>query len=161
MNAIGRLVQNLHRNLFLGVIDSVVLWFGLAMFAGGIVMMFLHLRQWQRIDRSDAEPRTHRHEWRKFRRRTLVGALFAACGAICTSLSRPLDPLTYISLVTALIILLLLVLLLGLVDLASVGLFQFSKRDDQKLHRAMIEDLLRRHREKQAQAAEASRQDGS
>lgn len=141
-------------------LDALSLLFGLLMFAGGILLMFHHRRQWRRIERTTASGRVRKFEWHKFRRRTLVAALMAGCGAIATSLSTPTHPIMYASLVTVLVLFLVLILVLAAMDLTSIGLFQISHRDPQR-QRAELAELIRLQKLKLAEkaAAQASSQE--
>lgn len=134
--------------------DRMTLLFGLAMFAGGILLMIQHLRQWQAVDRKQADERVRKFEWQKFRRRTLVAALIAGCGAICTSLAQAMPPLMRVTLVTALVLVLLLILALAAVDLMSVGLHQYLSRDHAAARRKLVEQIVQEQRRKKSQAAE-------
>lgn len=130
-------------------LDTVTLLFGLVMFVGGIVMMFQHLRHWRKVEDSGQDDnQLRRFEWYKFRRRTLVGALVAACGAIITSLASSGDAYLKLTLITILVLFLVLILVLATIDLMSVGVFQFSRPDRNK-QKAIVDEILRQRKLKQ------------
>ncbi len=129
-------------------LDLPAMLFGLVVFAGGIVMMFQHLRRWRAIEVADHSERVRTFEWHKFRRRTLVGALVGACGAVITSLSNTVDSYMYITLVTMLTLFLILILVLAILDLTAVSLFQFTQVGQEK-RRAELEEIVRQQKLKQ------------
>lgn len=144
MNTSGQLLSLLDNRL-----DAVTLLFGLLMFAGGIVMMFQHLRQWRQVENHNVnDDQLRRFEWYKFRRRTLVGALVAGCGAIITSLASSGDAYLKLTLITILVLFLVLILVLATIDLMSVGVFQFSRPDRNK-QKAIVDEILRQRKLKQ------------
>lgn len=129
--------------------DWIALLFGLLVFFGGIVLMFQHLRQWRAQERAEIGDRKRRFEWHKFRRRTLVGALVAGCGAIITSLAIPPHPIMFATLVTILVLFLVLILVLATMDLMAVGVFQIATVDPER-RRLELEEIVRRQKQRKS-----------
>jgi len=155
MNAFGPYLALLDSRL-----DTLTLLFGLVTFAGGVVMMFQHLRHWRHVETSSDDQRLVRFEWYKFRRRTLVGALIAGCGAIITSLANTGNPYMYVTLVTVLVLFLVLILVLATMDLMSVGVFQITRNDGQK-QQEILNEIIRKQKLKQLNERPSDRQAGN
>ncbi len=136
--------------------QSVLLLFGAALFAAGLLLMYTHRRDWVAVLKHERKLRNLKFELKKFRRRALVGSLLSALGAIMAALSWVHEPRTFVILTVVMCLLLFVMLGLGLLDFMSVWLHEFSTVDD-RAKQEMVRKALELHEaRKQQQRLDAS-----
>lgn len=131
-----------------------MLVFGLAAFAGGILLMFNHKRAYEEAFRNEKSGSIRLFEHRKFRRRTTASCLISAIGVMLASLYWATEPVPFTALVTMILILLVALLVLASLDLMSVGLQNIAHPDDS--HRQQLIDEVIQKREQLAREKEAA-----
>ncbi len=124
--------------------QSVLLLFGAALFAAGLLLMYTHRRDWVAVLKHERKLRNLKFELKKFRRRALVGSLLSALGAIMAALSWVHEPRTFVILTVVMCLLLFVMLGLGLLDFLSVWLHEFSTVDD-RAKQEMVRKALELH----------------
>jgi hypothetical protein len=134
---------------------AVLLLFGLALFAVGILLMIQHRREWDSVRRSERIARNLKFEHKKFRRRALVGSLLSLVGAVMASLYWAHDSTVFVAMTIAMFLVLILMLSLGVVDLLAVSLHQFSTVDD-KAKKEMVRKALELHEARKKEAGTPS-----
>lgn len=130
-----------------------MLLFGLAAFAGGILLMINHKRTYDEVFRSEDKGDVRLFEHRKFRRRTTASCLISAIGVMLASLYWATEPLPFTALVSMILILLVALLVLALLDLMSVSLQNMAHPDES--HRKKLVDEVMRKREQLAREKDA------
>jgi uncharacterized membrane protein YedE/YeeE len=128
-----------------------MLLFGMAAFAGGILLMFRHQRSFREASRKTTNERLRLFELRKFRRRMTASSMIAAIGVMLASLYWADDPRVFAILITLVLVTLLGVLGLACLDLFSVGLQQLAHPDD-SARQAMVDEYLRLRKEPNGEA---------
>lgn len=142
------------QDLFIGgmTVRVSMLVFGLAAFAGGILLMFNHKRTYEEVLQTEKSRDIRLFEHRKFRRRTTASCLISAIGVMLASLYWAKEPVPFTVLVTMILILLVALLVLASLDLMSVGLQNIAHPDDS--HRQQLIDEVVRKREQLARENE-------
>ena len=144
----------------IGRLRTILVLFGLAMFAGGVLMMFQHLKHWQDVQANERDKRIRLFEQRKFRRRSTVAFLISVSGCCMTALYWAQDARVFATLMLFLFAALVAVLGLAVFDLMSVGIQQFADADDEDARQKMIEEY-HRLRKKAEEAGNAESQSNS
>ncbi len=123
---------------------AVLLLFGMALFAVGILLMIQHRREWDSVRRNERNARNLKFERKKFRRRALVGSLLSVVGAVMAALYWAHDSTVFVAMTIAMFLVLILMLSLGVIDLLAVSLHQFSTVDD-NAKKEMVRKALELH----------------
>ena len=134
---------------------TVVLLFGLALFAVGILLMIQHRREWDCVRRNERISRNLKFEQKKFRRRALVGSLLSLVGAMMAALYWAHDSTVFVAMIIAMFLVLIVMLSLGVVDLLAVSLHQFSTVDDQA-KKEMVRKALELHEARKKESGSPS-----
>ena len=124
-------------------VRAAMLLFGLAAFAGGILLMFQHKRHFDEVARTEKDRNKFLFEKRKFRRRTTASSLISAIGVMLASLYWAQEPIPFTALVSMILILLVALLVLATLDLMSVGL-QSLAHPDKSARQKLIDEVIRR-----------------
>lgn len=133
------------------------LWIGIAVFIGGILLMFSHRRS---LDEAFEQPLTGQKvnfENRKYRRRVFVAGLIASVGIMISSIFWVEEPRAFASLILIILSTLTAILGIALIDMYSVGL-QALARTDQPDRKKLIEDYLKQ-RQQAAQQSQSKNED--
>lgn len=154
------MANNLNTALLLSEISSVQgvsLWIGIAIFIGGILLMFSHRRS---LDEAFEQPLTGQKinfENRKYRRRVFVAGLIASLGIMISAIFWVEEPRAFASLILIILGTLTAILGIALIDMYSVGL-QALARIDQPDRKKLIEDYLKQRQQSAQQSAQQSQQ---
>lgn len=122
--------------------NTALLLMGLACFAGGILLMIQHRREWLVSLAERADSRTRRFEERKFRRRALLASMISSAGCVMTSLYWLVEPRLW-----AMMMGVLLLILLGIVAIAFLDLFSISLREISEPNPQAQQEMLRTYLE--------------
>lgn len=120
-----------------------MLLFGLAAFAGGILLMINHKRTYDEIFRTEENRGVRLFEHRKFRRRTTASCLISAIGVMLASLYWATEPVPFTALVSMILILLVALMVLATLDLMSVGLQNIAHPDDSQ-RKKLVDEVVRK-----------------
>ncbi len=128
--------------------------FGISIFAGGLIMMWVHWNTWQ-AESDRAKTKGDRIFFiRKFRRRTLMGSMIAIIGAMMTTwFYADDDPRVKFVLVAGMLLLLLGLTGYALVDALSVYVHFHHGKEAGVASKRLAEEY-KRLKEKAADAAE-------
>ena len=130
---------------------------GLIAFAGGVLLMIRHKRDFDDVFVSERDATVRRFEKRKFRRRTTASTMIAAMGVMLLSLNWARDPYVFATLITMVLALLLGAMTLACFDILSVGLHSISL-DDHEARKKMVAEYVRQREMLQQQAADSDEQ---
>lgn len=122
------------------------LWIGIAVFTGGILLMFSHRRS---LDEAFERPLTGQKinfENRKYRRRVFVAGLIASVGIMISAIFWVEEPRAFASLILIILGTLTAILGTALIDMYSVGL-QALASTDQPDRKKLIEDYLKQRQQ--------------
>ena len=153
LNLAGRLTPHAWLCALTPRSSSALLTLGLVCFAGGILLMFQHRREWLGSFRGKVDPQTRRFEDRKFRRRALLAAMITSAGCVMTSINWLVDPRVWAMMVGVLLLLLLGIIGMAFLDLFSVGLREMTKPNPEA-QQAMLRKYLELHQKRQREQTE-------
>lgn len=137
--------------------NTALLLMGLACFAGGILLMIQHRREWLVSLAERADSRTRQFEERKFRRRALLASMISSAGCVMTSLYWLVDPRLWAMMMGVLLLILVGIVGIAFLDLFSVGLREISESDpkaQEEMLRTCLELREKRRREQAASTPE-------
>ena len=123
---------------------------GAAAFVGGILLLFNHKRDLERSLDAGSTERQTRFERRKFRRRAISSSLMASVGFLVGGFYWVTEQQVFAIFVTLILGLLGAISILAMIDFFSVGLKQLATPDENS-ERAMLEEIVRKHREAKEQ----------
>lgn len=119
-----------------------LLLLGLVCFAGGILLLFHHRRQWMASLERKSDLRDRIFEYRKFRRRAVLASMISSAGCVMAATYWLSDPQLWAMMMGVVVVLLVGIIGMGFIDLMSVGLRQISEPDtkaQQELVRKYLE----------------------
>ncbi|MFN5321090.1 MAG: hypothetical protein ACK56J_11270 [Planctomycetota bacterium] len=136
--------------------NMALLLMGVACFAGGILLMIQHRREWIESLGDRADSRTRRYEERKFRRRSLLASMISSAGCVMASLYWLVEPRLWATMMGVLLLILVGIVGIAFLDLFSVSLREISQPNpeaQQEMVRTYLE-LREKRRQEQAAAEE-------
>lgn len=135
-------------------VKSLALAIGLATLVGGVLLLLHHKRELDGVLAGEQSDRVKNFERRKYRRRATSTSLIASVGCLMAGFYWVTERLVFNVFLVLILGLLALIVILALVDFCSVGLHRLTTPNE-KTERALLEEIVRRHRESQQEADEA------
>ena len=123
---------------------AVLVLLGLFAFFGGILLMYYHKAEIDRVFKSKADNRVRRFELRKYWRRTAASTIIASMGILMCSTYWAHEPSLFIGLISIVLTLLLALMFIAFLDMMSVGLHTVTQEDSAR--KEMIEEYLRQRK---------------
>jgi peptidoglycan/LPS O-acetylase OafA/YrhL len=130
--------------------QSLSLFVGVAIFIGGILLMFSHRRSFDEALEQPLREQSMNFENRKYRRRVVVAGMITSLGIMISAIYWVEEPRAFASLILIIMGTLIAILGFAMIDMYSVGL-QAIARTDEPNRKKMIEDYLKQRQQAQSQ----------
>lgn len=131
--------------------NVALLLMGLACFAGGILLMIQHRRDWLVSLGMRADARTRQFEERKFRRRALLASMISSAGCVMSSMYWLVEPKLWAMMMGVLLLILVGIVGIAFLDLFSVGLREMSEPNPEAQREMLRTCLELREKRRQEQ----------
>ena len=130
--------------------QSLSLWVGIAIFIGGILLMFSHRRSFDEAFEQPLREQGVAFENRKYRRRVVVAGMITSLGIMISAIYWVEEPRAFASLILIIMGTLIAILGFAIIDMYSVGLQAIARTDDPN-RKKMIEEYLKQRQQAQSQ----------
>ena len=133
--------------------QSLSLWVGIAIFIGGILLMFSHRRSFDEAFEQPLREQSVNFENRKYRRRVVVAGMITSLGIMISAIKWVEEPRAFASLILIIMGTLIAILGFAIIDMYSVGLQAIARTDDPN-RKKMIEEYLKQRQQANSQKDE-------
>ncbi len=130
--------------------QNLSLWVGIAIFIGGVLLMFSHRRSFDEALEQPLREQSIAFENRKYRRRVFVAGMITSLGIMISAIHWVEEPRAFASLILIIMGTLVGILGFAVLDMYSVGL-QAIARTDEPDRKKLIEDYLKQRQQTQSQ----------
>ena len=129
--------------------QNLALWVGIAIFIGGVLLMFSHRRSFDEALEQPLREQNIAFENRKYRRRVVVAGLITSLGIMISAIHWVEEPRAFASLILIIMATLVAILGFAMLDMYSVGLQAIARTDDPN-RKKMIEEYLKQRQQSQS-----------
>jgi len=130
--------------------QSLSLWIGIAIFIGGILLMFSHRRSLDEAFEQPISGQKVTFETRKYRRRVVVAGMITSLGIMISAIYWVEEPRAFASLILIILGTLTAILGFAIIDMYSVGL-QALARTDEPDRKKLIDEYLKKRQQANTQ----------
>lgn len=134
-------------------VQSLSLWLGIAIFIGGILLMFSHRRSFDEAFEQPMRGQRVAFENRKYRRRVVVAGMITSLGIMISAIYWVEEPRAFASLILIIMGTLIAILGFAIIDMYSVGLQAIARTDDPN-RKEIIEEYLKQRQQANSQKDE-------